>query len=128
MNPLQSISICFSKFASYRGRACRSEYWWFYLFVFLPYQWALDGIFDRFFIIDEGDYILFTFYLIFSLGTLIPGLAVSVRRFHDIGKSGWNHLWWFTLIGIIPVLIWLCREGTKEVNRFGDPIDLNTFS
>tara|TARA_B110000444_G_scaffold176943_1_gene165579 strand:- start:455 stop:838 length:384 start_codon:yes stop_codon:yes gene_type:complete len=127
MNPLQSISICFSKFATFRGRASRSEWWWFYLFGFV-YQWVLDGIFDKFFIIDEGDYILFAFYLIFLFGIIIPTLAVAVRRFHDVGKSGWNHLWGLTIIGIIPVLIWLCRDGTKEVNRFGDPIDLNAFN
>ena len=123
----QSISICYSKFANFRGRASRSEYWWFYLFGY-GYMWVLDGIFDKFFMIDEGTYILLAFYLIFAFGVIIPTAAVAVRRFHDVGKSGWNHLWAVTIIGIIPVLIWLCREGTKEVNRFGDPIDLNVFN
>jgi len=60
-----------------------------------------------------------------SLALLIPGLAVSVRRLHDIGKSGWNLLWAFLpLIGIILLLVWNCRKGDAGDNDYGsDPLE-----
>lgn len=63
--------------------------------------------------------------LLFMLGSLIPGIAVTVRRFHDQDMSGW-----FYLLGLIPyvgglvVLVFMCRDGTRGANRFGpDPKD-----
>jgi uncharacterized membrane protein YhaH (DUF805 family) len=44
---------------------------------------------------------------------------------HDIGKSGWNILWAFTIIGLIPLTIWYCTTGSKESNKYGYPIDLD---
>ena len=123
MNFIQSISICFSRFASFRGRASRSEYWWFSLFT-LIYVLGVDFIFRTDFILFPTDRDTWIPYLVVMLGVLIPSLAVTVRRFHDIDKSGWNYLWVFTIVGIIPVLMWLYREGTKEVNRFGNPPDV----
>jgi uncharacterized membrane protein YhaH (DUF805 family) len=63
-------------------------------------------------------------YCVYALWAIIPGLAVTVRRLHDLDKSGW-HL----LIGLIPLvggiilLIWYCTEGTRGPNRYGpDPL------
>ena len=61
-----------------------------------------------------------------SLIIIVPSLAVGARRLHDTGKSGWRQLWAITIIGAIPLIIWFCTEGTKEANKFGNPIDLNT--
>jgi uncharacterized membrane protein YhaH (DUF805 family) len=62
--------------------------------------------------------------LIWSLAVLLPGIAVAVRRMHDLDKSGW-----WVLIGLIPIIgwiifiIWACTKGTDGSNRFGpDPL------
>lgn len=71
-----AIKVYFANYANFRGRSTRAEYWWAMLFVFLL------GLVVSFF---ESS-ILST---LFSLGLLLPNLAILVRRFHDIGKSGW---------------------------------------
>ena len=62
--------------------------------------------------------------LIFSVGILLPSIAVTTRRLHDINKSGWWQLIAITIIGIIPLVILLCSEGTKKNNSHGKPIKL----
>lgn len=122
MNFGQSISVCFSKYANFDHRASRSEYWWFYLFCLLL-QWGL-GIMGV--IAGGGSYGFDILSGLAALIIIVPSLAVGARRLHDTGKSGWHQLWAITIIGIIPLIIWFCTEGTKEANEFGDPIDLNT--
>lgn len=76
----EAIKSVFSKYAVFSGRARRSEYWYFYLFTFLV-SLVLGCI----------PFLgLLSFF--WSLAIIIPNIAVSVRRFHDIGKSGWNYL------------------------------------
>ena len=115
-----SISVCFSKYANFEGRASRSEYWWFYLFCALfETGGAILGAMAG----GAGGFILL--YGIAVLIISVPYLAVGARRLHDIGKSGWNLLWTLTVIGTIPLVVWLCTEGTKASNEYGDPIDLS---
>ena len=100
----ESIKTCFSKYADFTGRASRSEYWWWFLFVVLVT--AATGI-----ISDKLS-------AAFSLAFLLPGIAVSVRRLHDIDKSGWFLLLNFIpVIGWIILLYWAVQEG-REPNRF----------
>jgi uncharacterized membrane protein YhaH (DUF805 family) len=100
----ESISTCFKKYATFDGRATRSEYWWFVLFTFLVS--AALGIVSE------------TLSGVFSLGVLLPSIAVGVRRLHDIDKSGWFLLLWFIpIIGWIILIVWAIQEG-KEPNRF----------
>ncbi|MFL2538725.1 MAG: DUF805 domain-containing protein [Candidatus Rariloculaceae bacterium] len=117
----RSISTCFSKYANFDGRASRSEYWWFYLFATLAP--ILAGILGS---ISGGAEGYDTLSGIIGLAILIPFIAVQARRLHDTNKSGWNLLWVFTIIGIIPLIIWSCTEGTKEANKYGDPVNLNS--
>lgn len=59
---------------------------------------------------------------LFKIATLIPGLALGVRRLHDINKSGWWLLMWLVFWLIIPLivlLLWAAKHGDKETNRFG---------
>ena len=115
----QSVSVCFSKYANFDGRASRSEYWWFYLFcILLINSLAILGA------IAGGMYGADILSLISSLAVVIPSFAAGARRLHDTGKSGWRQLWAITIIGVIPLIIWLCEEGSEEANRYGDPIDL----
>ena len=79
----EAIKVCFQKYATFSGRARRSEYWYFYLFTFLV-SLVLDCI-----------PLLGALSFVWWLAQLIPSLAVTVRRFHDIGKSGWNYLFFF---------------------------------
>jgi len=101
----ESISICFTKYADFTGRASRSEYWWWTLFVILA-SIATGFISD-------------VVSAIFSLATILPGLAVGARRLHDTDRSGWLQLLWIIpIIGWIILIVWLVQEG-KEPNRFG---------
>ncbi len=109
-----SIAIGFSKYANFRGRARRSEFWWWALFNFLI-QVVLN-IFDA--VVLPGSIIGLS--MIAGLGLFIPNLAVSVRRLHDIDKSGWWLLICFIpLAGAIVLLVFDCLRGTPGPNRFG---------
>ena len=118
MKFFESVSVCFSKYANFDDRASRSEYWWFYLFGILL-QWIMYILGFISGGDTEGADILSG---LAALVILVPTLAVTARRLHDTGKSGWNQLWALTIIGIIPLIIWFCTEGDKEVNKFGDPV------
>ena len=119
----QAIKTCFSKYANFDDRGSRSEYWWFYLFGILLNLGAsiLGAIAGG---MEAGDLLSG----LTSLLILVPTLAAGARRLHDTGKSGWQQLWVITIIGIIPLVIWWCTEGTKESNEYGEPIDLNVQS
>lgn len=116
----EAVKTCFSKYATFSGRASRSEYWWFYLFCFLV---ALVGIALDFFLgnYDPDDPASFPWIaLLISLPLILPSLAALVRRLHDTDKSGW---WYFIglvpVIGAIVLLIFLVLEGTDGDNRYG---------
>lgn len=67
-------------------------------------------------------YIILVLQIIVILGLLVPTLAVSVRRLHDIGKGGgWIFINLIPLIGSIWFLVLLIKEGEKVANRFGNP-------
>lgn len=104
MTFVESIRTCFAKYASFSGRAARSEYWWFVLFTLIA-STVLGFISE---IVSA----------IFSLAVLLPSIAVGVRRLHDVDKSGWFLLLWFIpVIGWIILIVWAVQEG-KEPNRF----------
>lgn len=101
----ESIKTCFSKYADFSGRATRSEFWWWALFVILAS--AAIGIVSE---VASG---------VFSLAVLLPYLAVGARRLHDTDRSGWLQLiGLIPLIGWILLIVWYVQEG-KEPNRFG---------
>jgi|TARA_B110000444_G_scaffold113060_1_gene106677 uncharacterized membrane protein YhaH (DUF805 family) len=117
-----SIKTCFNKYATFSGRASRSEYWFFILFG------ILGGIVTLIIDVMILDYSIESEYtpinLIFSLILIIPSIAVACRRLHDVNKSGWWQLIWLTIIGGILLLIWYFKEGEKRKNRFGTPIKI----
>ncbi|CAM3571821.1 DUF805 domain-containing protein [Flavobacterium gelidilacus] len=110
--------VVVENYANFSGRARRSEYWYFVLFNFL---FAIAA-----YLIDVNLGLNFEkgsggpFYLIYILATFIPGLAVAIRRLHDVDKSGW-----FLLIVFVPFIggIWLLvlffSEGTIGKNNYG---------
>ncbi|MCA3778455.1 MAG: DUF805 domain-containing protein [Burkholderia sp.] len=119
----EAVRTVLNKYATFEGRARRSEYWYFTLLsVILSIAAQVIGGGGR-----NGGLItllLLGVLCLVSLALLIPGIAVSVRRLHDTGRSGW-----FLLIALIPLvggillLVWMCSRGTEGPNRFGaDPI------
>ena len=59
--------------------------------------------------------------LVLWLGLIVPGIAVAVRRLHDTNRSGWWLLLCFVpFVGAIVLLVWMCSEGTKGANKYGD--------
>ena len=62
-----------------------------------------------------------------QLGFFIPSLAVGARRLHDTNRSGWWQLIAFTIIGLIPLIIWLASVGEKKKNKYGQPIKLKSI-
>jgi uncharacterized membrane protein YhaH (DUF805 family) len=108
-----AISIAFSKYAVFFGRASRSEYWWFALFSFLCYLVAtlIGAMLGRFI----NNFLHLILFLIFFL----PSISLAVRRLHDTNRSGW--WWWICLvpvIGAIVLLIFLVLEPVDDGNRF----------
>jgi uncharacterized membrane protein YhaH (DUF805 family) len=107
MNPFNYFVKVLKNYANFNGRARRSEYWYFTLFsviISIILIFADQAIGSEVGILG----------LIFSLGTIIPSIAVGVRRMHDVGKSGWYLL--------IPIynLVLACTNGQTGSNEYGD--------
>ena len=97
----ESVRVCFSKYADFSGRASRSEYWWFFLFI------VLVGVATS--LVSD---IVST---IFLLGTLLPSLAAATRRLHDTQRSGWWQLICLVpVLGTIVLIVFLAREGSAQ--------------
>ncbi|RYU86147.1 DUF805 domain-containing protein [Mucilaginibacter terrigena] len=95
------------KYAQFSGRARRSEYWYFALFS------TIISLALKYVGIAAGSPFLDSIY---SLGVIIPSIAVGVRRMHDVGKSGW-----FILIPLYNLIL-ACTDGTPGDNEYGpDP-------
>lgn len=112
----------FTQYATFTGRAARHEYWYFTLFNVLLYLILVVPSSMRhssYYYYNSGPSIFVYLYWLYSLVALIPGIAVGVRRLHDIGKSGWN-----LLIGLIPIvgaiilIVWTIRESDDD-NEYG---------
>lgn len=125
MSFIQAVSSVFRNYANFEGRARRSEYWKFILFNFLVpiivwlFSLGIGGISQ-----EESIFIITPILLgLYSLATIIPNLAVSCRRLHDIGKSG--AYMFFVLIPVIGGLIvwvWSIQDGQPWTNQYGaDP-------
>lgn len=117
MTMLQAVTKCLRKYATFKGRASRSEFWWFTL-LFLLFLWPLLLTFGG----DRITKLLGIFYFTLTLLVLIPQLAVWTRRMHDVGKRGWSWLLLFIpIIGWIMIFRRLTKHGQPKPNRFGDP-------
>ena len=121
--------VLIENYANFNGRARRSEYWYFVLVnVLMTIALGICMMITANNFGEESLIFIFAalFLGIFSLGMIIPSIAVSVRRLHDIGKSGW----WYVL-GVIPIvslvggiilLVFYCTNGDQGPNDYGpDP-------
>jgi uncharacterized membrane protein YhaH (DUF805 family) len=115
MNFTKSIEICFQKFANFEGRAGKSEFWWFQLFMIIVV--LVGSIID--FILGYEE----LFYWIGYIICLLPALAVGSRRLHDASRSGWWQLLYLTFVGVIILIVWWVADGQKK-NKYGAPIKI----
>ena len=140
----EAIKSVFSKYATFSGRARRSEYWYFVLFnVLFMLGFALIAR-----VFPEAKFLTYL-YLVYSLAIVIPSLAVGVRRLHDIGKRGWNMfillivallnssitvlgksslkigsgvLLILSIIALaltVLIVVWLCKDSQPGENKWG---------
>ena len=107
------------QYTDFSGRARRKEYWMFALFniIFAFAAMILDNVLGI--AMEKIGY--GPIYIIYGLAVLLPGLAVAVRRLHDVGKSGWMLLIvLIPLIGAIWLLVLLCTDGQPGSNKWGE--------
>ncbi len=126
MNMQTAIRTVFAKYATFSGRAARSEFWYWILFVVLVSIGL--SIIDGAIVAPMIGYAAFApeapqpLQLLFNLATLLPTLAVTIRRLHDTDRSGW-----WILLGLIPIignlilLWWYIQAGSEGDNQFGPP-------
>ncbi len=121
MEFIPAVKSAFANYATFKGRASRSEYWWFVLFTVLA-NMAMSILDSAFGASDiDGDFGLFGG--LFALAIILPSLALASRRLHDLDYTFWWYLLAFTGIGIIVLFIWACMKGTPGPNRYGpDPL------
>ena len=115
MDLITAIKTCFKKYFVFNGRAKRSEYWFFFLFYVLAggVSQLLDVLaFGQSFWVNHGP-----INIIVNLILIIPILSVGARRLHDTNRSGWWQLLILTIVGYIPLIIWLASEGKKKKNK-----------
>jgi uncharacterized membrane protein YhaH (DUF805 family) len=113
MTMQEAVRSVLSKYATFEGRAARSEFWWWFLAIIIASIVAglIDGLlFPNMQLLS----------LLLGLAIIVPNLAVGARRLHDIDRTGW-----WLLIGLLPiigtlVLLWFfIQKGTDGTNRFG---------
>ena len=124
------MKVVFDNYANFKGRASRKEYWMFYLFniIFAILALVADVTLGTGYG-NLGEYGGLIYY-IYMLAMIIPFWAVSIRRLHDTGRSGW-----FVFIFLIPLIgaIWyifvLCTDSESGENKYGwSPKDVENFS
>lgn len=102
----ESVKSCFAQYATFKGCASRSEYWWWILFCWIVTA-ALSMLSEN----AVGA---------FQIATLLPSVAVGARRLHDTDRSGWRQLFWLLpLVGWVLLFLWFSQKGNTP-NRFCD--------
>ncbi|WP_158847528.1 DUF805 domain-containing protein [Algibacter sp. L1A34] len=106
------LKVVRDNYANFSGRARRKEYWMFFLLNMI-FIYALAFISGALVAVTESSAFMII-YAAYAFGVLIPSIAVSVRRMHDVGKSGW-----YLLIPIYSFIL-AVTEGDKGSNQYGE--------
>lgn len=116
-NNMKYYILAFKQAFNFKGRANRPEFWYFTLFSTIVS--VICSIIDTQVL---GTSMAETGLVggIYSLISLIPSLSVTIRRLHDVNKSGWNLLWLITIIGIFYILYLEIKRGNDGPNNFGE--------
>lgn len=113
LNLMKYYLKAFKQATNFDGRASRREYWMFVLYnILIPVAIIIFSA---------------KLCIVYSLVVAIPSLSLSIRRLHDIGKSGWN--WLFSLIPIVGQILfiyWCCLNGEERTNKWGTVIEDDT--
>lgn len=119
-----AVRAVMSKYATFSGRARRAEFWYWFLAIILAeiVLGIIGGVLAS--VSDSLSMVSMLLLAVLVIAIIVPTLAVTVRRLHDTGRSGW---WWFIgavpAIGPILLIVWYCTPGTPGSNAFGlDPI------
>jgi uncharacterized membrane protein YhaH (DUF805 family) len=120
-----------NKYATFSGRASRSEYWWGYLgYVVIATVLQIVALVGAAALLNVNESLAGLALLVPMLalvGMIIPSIAVSVRRLHDTGKSGWMLLIiMIPCIGFILWIVWMVEDGQAHDNAYG-PVPTNTL-
>ena len=144
MSIVESIKTCYSKYLNAKGRARRSEFWWFYLFAtivsYVPMfivrsahtaaaekfanQITLDNMDEMMKKAESVDSQFLLYYILISVAVFflvsLPLITAQIRRLHDVGKSG--HFMWLYLLcgigGLVPLILCI-SDGKPEPNQYG---------
>ena len=118
MNATEAVLNVIQNYANFNGRARRSEYWWFALacFAVTVVLESLGALLGKGFLAG----LLATVGGLFSLAVLVPSLAVTWRRLHDVGRPG-THFFFvlIPLVGGILLLVWLLTDSQPGANQYG---------
>ena len=116
-----AIKIAYQKYNAISGRASRTEFWYFGIFTFVMFN-AITTIIQH--IAEPENFIIYHKYMTIPWIIIftIPSITLQIRRLHDIGKSGWWMMLGFTIIGLIPLIVWNCTKGENEKNKYGKAI------
>lgn len=110
MNFSAAVRSAFANYARFSGRARRSEFWWFFLALFLASTGAL--------IVAAVADLLWLYYVLI-LPFVLPLIAVAVRRLHDTGRSGWWYLLLIVPLANIALYVFWALPGEPRENRYG---------
>ena len=119
MGFIEAVKKAFEGTFTFSGRATRSEFWWFYLFTlvsnFVVLNFLLPGL-----QYGVSEILSLWFGFVYVIFISIMGWTLSVRRLHDVGRSGWWLLLVLTIIGIFWLLYWWVRPSGPD-NKYGSP-------
>lgn len=118
VTPLEAVKRGFNKGLDFKGRAPRSEYWWFLLFIWLALM-VLSALVGGAAGPDASEGVV----ALAVLAAAVPLLAAATRRLHDTGRRGaWLLIALVPLIGLLILLVLLAAEGERRANEFGPPV------
>lgn len=119
MTLTESIEKCYGNYAKFEGRASRSEFWWTYLaFSIFGYIVQINTGIQSLLRPAMADQLSLIQTVILIVAG-IPLIAAATRRLHDTGKSGWFQLLALTIVGAIPLFIWLGTDSDSKENIYG---------
>jgi len=123
MSFTEAVRSVYRNYATFDGRAPRSEYWWFQLFnVLVTLAIYAAGIAVAAVSRNAGFGLILVAAIVYAVLTFVPSLAVTVRRLHDSDKSGWWLLIVFIpYVGALILLIFMVLDSSVGFNRYGPP-------
>jgi uncharacterized membrane protein YhaH (DUF805 family) len=111
----EAVLRCLSKYVVFTGRSRPGEFWWFMILYLAVIVLTLTALVLSPVLVKVG--------LLVILALTPPATAVTVRRLHDIGASGWMLVFLVPFAGQILMLVWLARPTVPRLNRFGPEPD-----